>query len=260
MKNNKGFTVVELLVTFSLTMIIVIFLMQIIIVLKDIYVSNDVKTKLLNKQSILSYKINQEFITKRLDSSTKCGSNCINFIFYDGTTTKLEIDKEKKTITFGDYKTELISGSEFGNIEVTSNIAVVNNPSFNNAILNINIPIYNKLFRNKNYGVNVNLQYNTSYTNVANIIFDNQNSLSGYIMIKGNRNMTISNNTEYVDPGYVYFDSDGVSYSSSTLVEVNNSFDSLELPYSSGTYVVNYKLKDSEGNVVQSLERYVTVE
>ena len=38
--NNKGFTVVELLASFTLTMIIVVFLFEIVLELKDVYSSD----------------------------------------------------------------------------------------------------------------------------------------------------------------------------------------------------------------------------
>lgn len=259
MKENKGFTVIELLVTFALAIVIVFFLVQIVFILRDLYISNGVKTELLNKQSLLSYKINQEFITKDLRSATKCGSNCINFLFGDGTTTKLQIDKTNNTITFGDYVTELVSGSEFGDIDVSANLSITNDNNKNNAILNIDIPIFNKLFEDNNFGVNVNLQYNTADTKITNIVFDDSNSSNGHIMIKGKSSILILSSTKYIDPGYIYFDSEGNSSETSPYVEVVNPFNTLVPNYTKGDYKIIYKLKDTEGNVIQTLERTVTV-
>ena len=57
---KKGFTVVELIVSFSLVMVIVIFLFQIIISLKNLSTNSGVKTELLNKQSLISNEINKK--------------------------------------------------------------------------------------------------------------------------------------------------------------------------------------------------------
>ena len=57
--NNKGFTMVELIASFSLTSIIVVMLLQIVFSLKEIQEYSDVKTELLTKQATISNKINK---------------------------------------------------------------------------------------------------------------------------------------------------------------------------------------------------------
>ena len=57
MNNKKGFTVVELVATFALTMVIVVFLFQILIDVKDIFVETSIKTNLQEKLGIISKNI-----------------------------------------------------------------------------------------------------------------------------------------------------------------------------------------------------------
>ena len=51
---NNGFTVVELIVSFSLTLVITVFLFQIVINLKNLYTNSVIKTELVNIQSLVS--------------------------------------------------------------------------------------------------------------------------------------------------------------------------------------------------------------
>ena len=57
MKNNKGFTVVELIASFSLTMIISVFLFEVLIDVKDIFVETTIKTSIQEKMGVISKNI-----------------------------------------------------------------------------------------------------------------------------------------------------------------------------------------------------------
>ena len=59
--NNKGFTVVELLASFTLTMIIVVFLFEIVLELKDVYSSDSIKTKIITQNSLIATALNKKF-------------------------------------------------------------------------------------------------------------------------------------------------------------------------------------------------------
>ena len=53
--NKKGFTLIELITTFALASVIIVILVNIIGIIKEMYVKTDVKSKLLVEQSNLSY-------------------------------------------------------------------------------------------------------------------------------------------------------------------------------------------------------------
>lgn len=61
--NNKGFTVVELLASFTLTMIIVTFLFQIVLEVKDVYLSVDTKTRITDKNGIVANEL-EKYLTE----------------------------------------------------------------------------------------------------------------------------------------------------------------------------------------------------
>lgn len=57
MKNNKGFTVVELIASFALTMVISAFLFEVLVDVKDIFVETTLKTNIQEKMGIVSKNI-----------------------------------------------------------------------------------------------------------------------------------------------------------------------------------------------------------
>lgn len=57
MKNNKGFTVVELIASFALTMVIAAFLFEVLIDVKDVFAETTIKTNIQEKMGIISKNI-----------------------------------------------------------------------------------------------------------------------------------------------------------------------------------------------------------
>lgn len=134
MKKNKGFTLVEIIVAFALTMVIVLFLFQLIITIKKIYTNNFVTSNLNLKQSNISQMINNDLMLSNLgnviDISKNTLTNCYNISFQYGRRN-LCYDISANTITYNDYEFELVKGSKIGNVTIDRQL--------NN--LYINIPI-----------------------------------------------------------------------------------------------------------------------
>ena len=117
-KSNKGITIVELVVSISILSIVVLFLFQLILSLKEVYTSSGVKTEMLNKQAIINREINEDLINKQLELARSCSSsadviNCISFYFKDGTSKRLEFIKKTDNtpayLIYGDYKNDGLS-------------------------------------------------------------------------------------------------------------------------------------------------------
>ena len=72
--NNKGFTVVELVAAFSITMIISVFLFELLIEVKDIFVETSLKTNIEEKTAIISKNINSLFL-KEGNEIKSCGES-----------------------------------------------------------------------------------------------------------------------------------------------------------------------------------------
>lgn len=211
--NKKGFTLVELLVSFVLSMIIVIILFQLIISLKDVYMSSGLKTELLNKQNLMTNKIYTDLLDKTVSTISNCEDTdiCIEFLFSDSTSKKLIVDQTKKTLTYDDYVIKLNNKSYFDNIYInTKESAVINNKY--NKILDINIPIYNDSFDNTDFGLNIVYMYDES--NIINNVSD-----------------MYGNNQHYQDIEYIYSDGNqyiNTNYMAKTTTEIQLDIELIE--------------------------------
>lgn len=172
MRNNKGFTIIELVVSFSITLAIVIVLFQIILVLKDLLEVSQLKTDLLNKQSLTSQKIYKDINNDNLNSVQNCvpaTDYCLTFTFNDTITKNLEINKQDLTIKFGDYVTQFPNTTSFGDISFEK--VITDSLNEKNSILKIKIPISNKLVSDMDYNIEIITLYNPSSTSIGDINF-----------------------------------------------------------------------------------------
>lgn len=168
---KKGFTVVELVVTISITAIIATFLLQLILSLNNIYLSSGIKTEIMNKQSLITNQINKKLIDKSLDSLTSCGNYCIKFNYIDNTNDIFKIDYTNNILTFGSFSTNLPADTYFKNVSVDIIYAATIDTTDKNAILNIKIPIKNDKIKDDFY-INVVYQYNTDEVNIEYVNFE----------------------------------------------------------------------------------------
>ena len=162
MKNKKGFTLVELMTTVVLISIISILLIRLTITLKTIYVDGDMKTTLLTKQGTMTDKIYKDLREEELTSLTSCGVNCVNFN-YASSTKKLQINEEKKLLTYGNYSIKLNSSSYFGMAYMDKYHGETGD------MLSIKIPIYNRMVKG-DFGIYVTYQ-NENIDFDENIVF-----------------------------------------------------------------------------------------
>ncbi len=162
MKQKNGFTVIELILSFTVATIIIVLLFQLLISLKDLYNTTSYKTELFIKQSNISDKIYEQFNSKTIENIESCGENCLVFLYTDGSNSELSIYREQGVINFGNYTTNLVEDSYFGvpNIDYYKNV----NNNFNNidSYIHINIPIYHTLYLDENFGINIVYQYNSN--------------------------------------------------------------------------------------------------
>lgn len=209
-KNIKGSTIVELVVSISMLFVIVTFLFQIIISLKEVYNSSGIKTEMLNKQVVISKMINDDLKHHKLEMALKCNNlnTCLALYFEDGSYKTLELipktDETPAYLIYGDYKAELVSGSNFGSYSITSE-TIAEATGVNNSIMNINIPITHPLLREENYGINIIYQYNSNTTSITDIAMNGNTGVEG-IYLAGASTMVWYTTVPFEDPGYFYLD------------------------------------------------------
>lgn len=163
--NKKGFTLIELITTFALAIVIIILLINIIIVIKNIYSKNDVKSELIIQQSNLSHLINKKFNEIYLKTYNTCSDAdfCYIFEFINGTTSKLVVSDE--LIQFDNYVYKISEGTtiERPTMERVDTLEVSSGATYN-GILVIKIPVKHKLYPNEDFGLNIVYQYNSNET------------------------------------------------------------------------------------------------
>jgi len=178
MKNNKGFSILELIVSFSLTMIIVVVLFEIIIYMKELYEKSITQTELINRQNLITDYIYTDLTENTPLEIFVCGNNCIGFTYLNGETKQLKWDESLNTLGYGSYTMSLIKNTVF-NSTFTLNSSngyelrgakVCYNTTSNsldpNAYVSIKIPLSNVLFEDEDFGVKILYTYNASLTTV----------------------------------------------------------------------------------------------
>jgi hypothetical protein len=206
--NKKGFTVVELIVSFSLTMIVVALLFQMLLSLKDLYISSGFKSQLLNKQALMSSKINNDLKNKKIIIALKCGDNCLNFFFDDNTNSKLIVDDKNNIFSYGDYTTKLVDGSKFGNTIVRNEKINGLDPNTNyDSFIEIKIPINHVLLK-EDYGVNMIYQYDSRISSISDITFNTLGDVEYRVVLTGSQTHYFPSGTTYVEPGYTVLKAD----------------------------------------------------
>ena len=96
--NNKGFTVVELLASFTLTMIIVVFLSQIVLELKDVYLSDTIKTKTISQNSLIATALNKKFDENTIIRASCSTTNSCEITYSDNSNETVKIENNKVII------------------------------------------------------------------------------------------------------------------------------------------------------------------
>lgn len=168
MKTNRGFSLVELIVSFTLTMVIVIILFEIVVTMKDLYVNSVTKTELLNKQNLFTDYIYSDINNYGLNSVSGCGNNCISFSYNNGSIKNLEwsfystenINQALQTLSYGEYKINLITNASFDtNLSVSDGaytlegVKICSNPVEQH--FSIHLPIKHSMFDNKDFGIKI---------------------------------------------------------------------------------------------------------
>ena len=158
--NNKGFTLIELITTFSLTAIIVVLLINVVVSIKNVYSKTNIKSELYINQSNLSKQLNSKINDGNLSSYQICNDEefCYIFNFRDGESIKLTVTE--KTIKFGDYVYNLNDKTSVKEPSLSIEYVDISDVENNYSFLVINIPIFNDYYSNIDFGVNVVYQYN----------------------------------------------------------------------------------------------------
>ena len=167
--NKKGFTLVELITSFALASVIMIFIFNIVVILKQNYISKSVRTDLMIKQSLLSQKMNEDFTNNNIKNIATCDSvkKCYDITFADESVKRLTISADNSLITYGDYSYQLTNSSYANKINVSVTKSTVTDITLNDSILVVDMPIYNKKYADTNFGIKVVYQFNSRVSSIS---------------------------------------------------------------------------------------------
>ncbi len=183
---KKGFTVIELIVSFTLVSVISIVLFQLIFTLKELYVSGDIQTTLLNKQGIMTKKIYDDLNDDNLTQISSCGVSCLIFN-YQGEERKLIVDVAANTMTYDNYSMKLIEGSSFGQLSFDYS----ENDGDN--IFSLNIPIKSNLL-DGDFGIHIVKTYKKD-----EIAVNNKLNINDAIITANNIDLPVRKDTSIAD-------------------------------------------------------------
>ena len=149
--NNKGFTVVELITTFCLSAAVILIFFNVVLMIRDVYVTSNLKTKLLINQADLSVALNSKIRPGLLESVSGCDDSdfCYKFTFKNGEIDTLIV--EDNYIKFGNYVYKLDDGTQITDLL--------------DSFLVLKISIKNKLF-DDDFGINLVYLYNSNKTSL----------------------------------------------------------------------------------------------
>ena len=168
--NEKGFTIIELLTSFSLALVVMVFLFNIVLLLRDNYTYNSTKSSLMVEQSLLSSELNADFVGDVVEKIVSCGTDCYDVTVNINNVSKikrLEVNFTEQTIRYGTYKYTLAETETIESFTVCKNET---NASANmNSYLIIDIPITSKVMVDVSLGVKVVYPYFDEYASFSEI-------------------------------------------------------------------------------------------
>ena len=166
--NNKGFTLVEVLVSLALVSVIAIFLFQIIFIVRDIYAEKNIKSEIYIESANISNVINKDIFEKDKDgiyikNINKVSNDELYITYSDGIKSNIIINRENNTITYGNYTVSILDVANIGNIELYYNYDT--STIDKNGICYIKIPITHEDYKN-DFGVVITYRYDSSKTKI----------------------------------------------------------------------------------------------
>lgn len=168
--NKKGFTLVEVLVSFSLVATISIFLFQIIFILHNIYVEKGIKTELYVDTSNISNLINKDIYNyinegKTITNVQKISDTEVDITFDNKEIKKIVVNPSNLDISYASVDNYILNGSTIGNIELYYNYSLTSNLT-KNGVSYIKIPISYSDYK-EDFSIVIFFRYNSSKTYVV---------------------------------------------------------------------------------------------
>lgn len=172
LNDQRGLTIIELVTSFSITMVTLVFLFNIVVILKESYVINSKKSDLVVQQSLLSNSLNQDLH----DNATSmfpvtCPANynlCYRVTLKNNTTKDLLISESKAEIKYGDV---MLSDDSFSINTANTKICNYTQDNVTNnldSVLMIKVDIDSNVVENYEFGIYVINLYDSAKFSLGN--------------------------------------------------------------------------------------------
>lgn len=175
--NKKGFTTVEVVISFALVVIILISITAIVVNYRDKVTNEQIMTQLFDYKNSLTKIVYDDIVIGEYQNIGRCTNDlfCVNFIKKDGTLVPLKrivVDNDTTGLKRGiylEYKgiKYMLPDSDLNQTVVSNNLNQDNYYSTindfiittddNNNLYSVTIPIYHRVL---DYKLNINLRVN----------------------------------------------------------------------------------------------------
>lgn len=119
--NKRGFTLVEVIVSFVLITAVSLALFRTTISIQEKQKENMAINSFKAFNIAINNEIQYDFLTDIILSTTSCGENCYDIVFKNRGTVRTTLDKEDGIITYGGFKEKLPDNYKFyGDMLITS--------------------------------------------------------------------------------------------------------------------------------------------
>ena len=207
--NKKGFTLVEVIVSFVLITAVSIALFRTTLTIQQRQKANIALSKFKALNLVLNNEIQYDFLTDKILSTSECGANCYDINFEKKGIVRITIDRSNGTIVYGSFKEKLPEEYTFyDDMTITSYIS---STSGNNSYFALTIPV------KSNYDPSLNsikymYQYDSNnpdieinYINVTTTIDGDGLYLAGLIKTLANNGTVVSNPYSTINNNIVNF-------------------------------------------------------
>ena len=214
--NNKGLSVVELIVSFVLCILVFVFIIQVVSSVEELYINLGIKTSLLNKQSIISEELNSKFQDKKTILIKDCGKDCLTFFYKDNTSEKMQIDKTNNNFIFGE------NIYNFNGLGFVDSLTVTDSGNrYDQGILTISLNIKNSIFDNGKYVIKALYQFDNNET-----VYSASTSDKAEIFLLGPATSYKFSEDIFIEPGWIVYYPDGrIIINSSDVIPSKLEFD-----------------------------------
>ncbi len=161
---KRGFTTVEVIITFGITIVLATMLFQLVIIMNDIYNINETKTELINDISLVTYSINDKISNNTITNINDCGNNCIELVYLNGTRDTLKIDG--KSILFGEDNYVFDDNTNLASLQVDKISVPINANTVMDSVALIQIHLVNDYVSYDEF-VKIAYQFNSVSSNVV---------------------------------------------------------------------------------------------